>query len=79
MIGFDVPHPGVVAFQRPGDDGTVLLVLANVSTSPVAIDAEVFSGFPPDAHDVISDHDVTLAQGWQLAPVSFAWIRVRTT
>lgn len=78
LIGFEVPHPGVLAFQRPGDDDTVLLVLANVSTAPVTIAAEVFSGVEPDAHDVIRGREVSLAEGWELAPVSFVWLRVRT-
>jgi amylosucrase len=68
----------VLAFQRPGADG-VVLVLANFGDHPVHIDALTLSGVAPDAVDLVADEDLSLADGVTLAPHAFLWLRVRPT
>lgn len=75
LIGFDVPHPSVVAFQRPGRESTVL-VLANVGDHPVNIDASTLSAFVPDAIDLVLDEPVSLTDGVLLPPHGIRWLRV---
>lgn len=75
LIGFDVPGDAVVAFQRPGDDD-VVLVLANVAASAASVPAVTLSGFEPVAHDLVEGVDVDLADGIELPPCGFRWVRV---
>ncbi|MCT9821412.1 alpha-amylase family glycosyl hydrolase [Microbacterium sp. W1N] len=75
LIGFDTPHPSVVSFQRPGDDG-VVLVLANVADEPVTVDAVTLSGFAAAARDLLGDVEVDLARDVELPAHGVLWLRV---
>lgn len=75
LIGFDVAPSAVVAFQRPGPESTVL-VLANVGTDAVTVDAVTLSGFDEDAEDLISGVPLDLSRGVELAPCGIRWLRV---
>lgn len=78
LIGFRTPHSSVVGFQRPGADGTAILVLANVGDAEAAIDPLTLSGFVNGAFDLLHDRDVDLSGGLVLPPHSFVWLRVET-
>ena len=75
LIPFRTPHPSVLAFQRPGSGG-VVLVLANFGDDPVRVDAPTLSGFAPEAVDLVADEALGLADGVALAPHAFLWLRV---
>ena len=75
LIGFDVPVPSVVGYQRPGD-GTVVLVLANVAAEPVHVPAVTLSGFAPTALDLVEGVDVGIDEGLTLPACGFRWLRV---
>lgn len=75
LIGFDVPAPSVVGYQRPGD-GTVVLVLANVAAEPVHVPAVTLSGFAPTAHDLVEGVYVGIDEGLTLPACGFRWLRV---
>ncbi|RLK52751.1 alpha-amylase family protein [Microbacterium telephonicum] len=77
LIGFGTPHPSVVGFQRPGQDGGVVLVLANVGDEAVPIDPVVFSGFAPEAVEIVDEVALDLSEGLTLPPLGFAWLRVK--
>lgn len=76
LIGFDVPHDCVVAFQRPGAASTVL-VLANVGDEEVIIEPSTLSGFAADGIDLVLDEPVSLTAGIRLAAHGLRWLRVR--
>lgn len=75
LIGFRTRHPSVVGYQRPGD-GAEVLVLANVGDQAVEIDAVTFSGFAPEAFDLLGDRGVDLGAGLSLPAHGFVWLRV---
>ncbi|MFS0866462.1 hypothetical protein AB3M83_03890 [Microbacterium sp. 179-B 1A2 NHS] len=75
VIGFDVPQPSIVGYQRPGDVALVL-VLGNVATTPAPVDADTLSGFMAIAHDLVDDVEVDLSGGLVLPPCGFRWVRV---
>lgn len=75
LIGFRTPHAGVVGYQRPGAQTTVL-VLANVGEADAWIDPIVLSGFAATAYDLVHDAERDLAEGLTLPPHGFVWLRV---
>lgn len=75
LIGFDVPAPSVVGYQRPGD-GSVVLVLANVATESVHVPAVTLSGFAPTALDLVEGVEVGIDEGLTLPACGFRWLRV---
>ncbi|MCK6080040.1 hypothetical protein KZX37_05320 [Microbacterium sp. EYE_5] len=75
LVGFDVPAPSVAAWQRPGADA-VVLVLVNAASHPVTIDPVTFSGFAPEASDLVEGVDVDLGGGLTLPACGFRWLRV---
>lgn len=75
LVGFGVPHGSVLGYQRPGGE-TVVLVLANVGEAEVRIDALTFSGFEPEAHDLVRGAEHDLGEGIVLPPLGFVWLRV---
>ncbi|WP_353828502.1 alpha-amylase family protein [Agromyces sp. SYSU T0242] len=92
LVTFDARHPHVLAYQRPAagaptagvdadgapgaPDESVVLCLANLGDEPACIAPATFSGFAPDAHELISDRRVTLERGLVLDPCHVAWLRV---
>lgn len=76
LIGFHTPHAAVVGFQRPGPEGSAVLVLANVGDDEAWVDATTLSGFEPDAVDLIHRTDLDLTAGLTLPPHACAWVRV---
>ncbi|KAA9111557.1 alpha-amylase family protein [Microbacterium rhizomatis] len=75
LIGFGANHPTVLAYQRPGEAGAVL-VLANVGDDLALIDPLTLSGFAPEATDIVTAREVDLAHGVALPPHGFVWLRV---
>lgn len=75
LVDFEVPAESIVAFQRPGDDG-VVLVIANVGSAAASIPAVTFSGFDADAEDLVDGIRIDLAEDLELAPYKVRWLRV---
>ncbi|CAL4858900.1 DUF3459 domain-containing protein [Microbacterium sp. MM2322] len=75
LIGFGVPVPSVVGYQRPGD-GAVVLVLANVADEPAHIPAVTLSGFASTALDLIEGVEADISEGLTLPACGFRWLRV---
>jgi len=75
LIGFHVPAPTVLGYQRPGADD-VVLVLANVGATQVLIDPLTLSGFERNARDLVHGVGVDLDDGLALPPYGFVWLRV---
>ncbi|MGN6742700.1 MAG: amylosucrase, partial [Amnibacterium sp.] len=75
LVGFHTHNRHVLGYQRPGADGTVL-VLANVSEEPQTVPAEAFSAMPPSARDLVTDAATDLWTDVELAPLEFLWLRV---
>jgi amylosucrase len=75
LIGFATHNRHVLGFQRPGAEGTVL-VLANVADSPQQVPAEVFAALPGSAVDLLTETEVPLWAELDLAPLQFVWLRV---
>jgi amylosucrase len=75
LVGFATHNRQVLGYQRPGRDGTVL-VLANVSERPQAVGAEVFRALPGAAVDLITELEVPLWADLELAPLQFLWLRL---
>ena len=79
LIGFRVPVPGVLGYQRPGVDVTsdsVVLVLANFGDDQALVDAPTLSGFDPEGFDLVDGVEIDLDEGLVLAPHGFVWLRV---
>ena len=75
LIGFDVPAPSVVAYQRPGD-GSVVLVLANIASEPAHVPAVTLSGFAAAALDLVEGVEIGIDEGLTLPACGFRWLRV---
>ncbi|SDG72916.1 amylosucrase [Microbacterium pygmaeum] len=75
LVGFDPRHPCVLAFQRPGETTTVL-VLANVGDDLALVDPLTLSGFADEATDIVIDAEIDLTRGIALPAHGFAWLRV---
>lgn len=75
LVGFRTHDPHVLGYQRPGPDGTVL-VLANLAEEPAVIGAAAFAAMPGTAHDLVTDVDVELWADLELAPLQFLWLQV---
>jgi amylosucrase len=75
LLGFATHNPAVLGYQRPGRDGT-LLVLANVSDAPQTVPAEVFAAQPATATDLLTESDVALWTDVELGPLEFLWLEV---
>ncbi|WP_322409056.1 alpha-amylase family protein [Microbacterium invictum] len=76
LVPFRTPFPQVVGFQRVDVESTVL-VLGNVGDSTVLIEPDTFSGFRPDASDIVSHSPVVLTGGLMLPAHGVVWLRVR--
>ncbi|MFH5879129.1 alpha-amylase family glycosyl hydrolase [Arthrobacter sp. NA-172] len=77
LIGFSTNNSGVLGYQRPADNGTLVLALANFSDQPQEVSAETLSGFDPNATDVDSKAAVRLDEGVVLGPQEYVWLKVR--
>jgi amylosucrase len=75
LVGFHTHDSHVLGFQRPGADGTVL-VLANVADSPRTVPAEAFRALPGSALDLVTDTEVALWADLELAPLQFLWLQL---
>jgi amylosucrase len=75
LVGFGTHDPHVLGYQRPGPDGTVL-VLANCAEERRTVPAEVFAALPGTAHDLVTDVDVELWADVVLEPLQFLWLEV---
>jgi amylosucrase len=74
LVGFHTHDPHVLGYQRPGVDGTVL-VLANVSEEERTVPAEAFAALRGTARDLVTDTDVELWADVPLAPLQFRWLQ----
>jgi amylosucrase len=75
LVGFGTHDPHVLGYQRPGAEGTVL-VLANVSEEERTVPAEAFAAMPAMAHDLVTDVDVELWADVVLEPLQFRWLQL---
>jgi amylosucrase len=75
LIDFHTNVPGVLGYQRPGEDSTIL-VLANFDDAPQQLPAVTFSGFPAAAVELLTGAALSLADGMTLAPHEYVWLRV---
>ncbi len=78
LIGFDARSPHVVGYQRPGDEGTLVLCLANVADAAETVLASTLQGMPATGSDLITGRPVDLRADLVLPAHGIAWIRVRT-
>lgn len=78
LIGFDARSPHVVGYQRPGDDGALVLCLANVADAPETVLASTLQGMPATGSDLITGQPVDLRADLVLPAHGLAWIRVRS-
>jgi amylosucrase len=89
LIGFRTNSPGVLGFQRPGEEGatastgpgstvpgSTVLVLANFGDGARQIPAVTFSGFAAAAVELLTEETVSLTEGVTLAPHQYLWLRV---
>ena len=76
LIDFSSGNRHVLAYQRPGQFGAVL-VLANFSDSPQHVAPLTLSGFDAHAEDLFTGLAVPLGDGVTLPPHEVAWLRVR--
>ncbi len=74
VVGFDANDPHVLGYQRPHDDGTVL-VLANLGDEPATVSAETLGGFAEHAVDLVRDERLRLTKGIVLSPRTFVWLQ----
>jgi amylosucrase len=75
LVGFHTHDPHVLGYQRPGVEGTVL-VLANLSEQERVVPSEAFAAMPAMAHDLVNDIDVELWAEVPLAPLQFRWLQL---
>ena len=75
LVGFRTHDPHVLGYQRPGPDGTVL-VLVNLSEEERIVPAEALAAMTGTAHDLVTDVDVELWADVPLAPLQFRWLQV---
>jgi amylosucrase len=73
LISFWSKNPAVLGFMRPHASGRVL-VLANFSEHTQRVQAEVLSGMPPQAADLIGGGRFDLRQALDLAPYRSLWL-----
>lgn len=81
LVGFDTKNEHIVGYQRPGVDPegwpSVVLCLANVDDYAHRVEPLTLSGFEREAVALLlNDRSVDLAQGVDLPPRSFVWLRV---
>ncbi|KDP90871.1 MULTISPECIES: DUF3459 domain-containing protein [Clavibacter] len=74
VVGFDANDPHVLGYQRPHEDGTVL-VLANLGDEPATVSAETLGGFAEHAVDLVRDERLRLTKGIVLSPRTFVWLQ----
>jgi amylosucrase len=73
LVAFHTHDPHVLGYQRPGVEGTVL-VLVNLSEEERAVPAEAFAALPAESHDLVLDVGVELWAEVPLAPLQFRWL-----
>jgi amylosucrase len=74
IVGFDANDPHVLGYQRPHEDGTVL-VLANLGDEPATVSAETLGGVAEHAVDLVRDERLRLTKGIVLSPRTFVWLQ----
>ncbi|MFT2694355.1 DUF3459 domain-containing protein [Clavibacter zhangzhiyongii] len=74
ILGFHANDPHVLGYQRPHEDGTVL-VLANLGDEPATVSAETLGGFAEHAVDLVRDERLRLTKGIVLSPRTFVWLQ----
>ncbi|PPF67213.1 glycosidase [Clavibacter michiganensis] len=74
IVGFDANDPHVLGYQRPHEDGTVL-VLANLGDEAATVSAETLGGFAEEAVDLVRDERLRLTKGIVLSPRTFVWLQ----
>jgi amylosucrase len=73
LVAFHTHDPHVLGYQRPGVDGTVL-VLVNLSEEERTVPSEAFAALPAESHDLVLDVGVELWADVPLAPLQFRWL-----
>ena len=75
LVRFATHNRHVLGFQRPGAEGTVL-VLANLTDSAQQVPAEVFAALSGSAVDLLTEVEIPLWADLDLAPLQFVWLQV---
>ncbi|KAA9393303.1 amylosucrase [Kocuria coralli] len=75
VIDFDTRNEPVLGYQRPGQDGSVVLCLANFSDWTQYVTGETLSGFQSHATSLQDDSRMDLRHGVLLEAHGWAWIR----
>lgn len=75
VIDFDTRNESVLGYQRPGQDGSVVLCLANFSDWGQYVTGETLSGFQPHATLLRDDSATDMRNGVLLEAHEWAWIR----
>ncbi|BCT74977.1 amylosucrase [Sinomonas cyclohexanicum] len=77
LIGFGTGNRHVLGYQRPGESGIVVLVLANFSDEPQHVTPLTLSGFATESTDLFTGQTILLGDGITLPPQEFVWLRTR--
>jgi amylosucrase len=77
LVDFDTGNRHVLGFQRPGRDGTSVLVLANFADTAQTVSAATLSGLEDHAAELLSGTVVRLGNGVEVPPQGFLWLRVQ--
>ena len=75
LVPFHTREPHVLGYQRPGRDGTVL-VLVNLGEEPASVSSEVLAALPASAVEQITDVELPLWAGLDLEPLQFVWLQL---
>ncbi|GAB4098007.1 amylosucrase [Sinomonas halotolerans] len=75
LIGFDTGNRHVLGYQRPGEEGAAILVLANFGDAAQHVSAHTLSGFAPHAEDLFTGLTALLSDGVTLPAQEFVWLR----
>ncbi len=73
LVTFQTHDPHVLGYQRPGPDGTVL-VLVNVSEERRTVPSEAFAALPGSARELLTDIETPLWADLELEPLQFLWL-----
>jgi amylosucrase len=75
LIEFETHNDRVLGYQRPGEQATIV-VLANFGDGREQVDALTLSGIESGCFDLVTGAQLDLADGVDLAPGQFMWLRV---
>jgi amylosucrase len=75
LVIFGTHNDHVLGYQRPGADGSTILVLANFGDQTQALHPDRFSALGP-ARNIVTGREVDLTKGLVIRSLDFVWLRV---